>query len=253
MKRLLTLVLLLAAQAAGTQQAARAQQAPTTPQIDPSLVGMWQLQWLGPQILWQVRADGTYRLMGVGARPNEHWGRMQAAGGRWASEWERGKDSGGYSIQGNNWTVAGALGTGTWIRIWPSAQAVSNASCPYIDVAAVERQFASAVTSRMIQNDCEFSATKVGITDGLVVSSEIVDPNQDGLRLKRADCASGTNKDPGVRCLQGVGETAFFRYGRLYAYQGNRQISIGLGTFPKNDAVNDTDSIALAKIVLARP
>jgi hypothetical protein len=240
MKRLVTLVLLLAAYAASAQQ------------VDANLVGMWQLQWLGPQMLWQVRADGTYRLIGVGARPNEHWGRMQAAGGKWASEWERGKDGGNYQLQGNSWIVTGALGTGTWVRIWPSAQAAPRASCPYVDVAVVERHFASAVTGRMMQNTCELSAIKPGITDEVSVVSEILDPNQDGFRLYRAACANGTNTDPKVRCLSGLGETAFFIYGKLNIYQGNRHINIGLDTYPANDAVRDADSIALGKIVLAQ-
>lgn len=239
MKRLLTLVLLLAAHAASAQQ------------VDPNLVGMWQLQWVGPQMLWQVRADGTYRLIGAGVRPNEHWGRIQAAGGKWASEWERGKDSGGYQLQGNNWSVTGALGTGTWVRIWPSAQAVSSATCPHIDVAAVERQFASAVTGRMLQNECELNATKPGIPDTVSIKSEIIDRNQDTFRLHRANCANGTNTDNKVRCLQGLGETAFFIYGKVYVYQGNRQVTIALGTYPENKAVNDADSIALGKIALA--
>jgi hypothetical protein len=241
MKRLMTLVLLLAAQAASAQQ------------LDANLVGMWQLQWLGPQMLWQVRSDGTYRLIGVGARPNEHWGRMQASGGKWSSEWERGKDGGSYQLQGNNWTVTGALGTGTWVRIWPSAQAVSRASCPYIDVAVLERHFASAVSSRMIQNSCELSAIKPGITDEVSIDSANIDRNQDTLRLKRADCANGTNKDPvNLRCVTGVGETAFFWSGRLYAYQGDRRVAIDLETYPANAAVKDADSIALAKAVLAQ-
>jgi hypothetical protein len=241
MKQWVTLVLLLAAQAASAQQ------------VDTNLVGMWQLQWLGPQMLWQVRADGTYRLIGVGARPNEHWGRMQASGGKWASEWERGKDGGSYQLQGSNWTVTGALGTGTWARIWPSAQVASRASCPYIDVAVVERLFASAVSGRMIQTTCELSAIKPGITDGVSIDSELIDRNQDTLRIFRGNCANGTNTDPKIRCVPGLGETAFFMYGKLYAYQGNRRISIALGTYPENNAVKDADSITLAKVVLSHP
>jgi hypothetical protein len=220
-------------------------------QIDSNLVGTWQLQWLGPQMLWQVRADGVYRLMGVGARPNEHWGRMQASGGKWSSEWERGKDGGSYQLQGTSWTVTGALGTGTWLRIWPSGQASSSATCPYVDIAAIERHFGSAVTGRMIQKSCELSAIKPGIVDEVEITSEVIDPNQDTFRLFRADCANGTNRDPKVRCLTGLGDTAFFIYGKLEIYRGNRHIRIALETYPANDAVRDTDSIALGKLVLA--
>jgi hypothetical protein len=244
MKRLLSVfVLTLAAQAASAQ-------APTA-QVDPSLVGMWQLQWAGPQMLWQVRADGTYRLMGVGARPNEHWGRMQAAGGKWASQWERGKDGGSYQLQGNAWSVTGALGTGIWQRIWPSPQAVSNATCPHIDVAAVERHLASAVTGRMIQNTCELNATKVGIPDGVAVSSEIMNQNKYYSTRERDACTNGTNTDPNLRCVTGLGDVAFFRSGVLQIYQGNRQIIIKHGVYPADPAMADADAIALGKLALA--
>ncbi len=239
---LISLLLTLAAQAASAQ-------APT-PQVDPNLVGMWQLQWVGPQMFWQVRADGTYRLMGVGARPNEHWGRMQAAGGQWASQWERGKDGGSYQVRGNVWTVTGALGTGNWLKVWPSAGAVSTATCPHIDIAAVERHFASALTGRMLQGACELSATKVGVADGVSITSAVIDLNQDGMRNFRADCANGTNTDPKIRCVNGLGDTAFFIYGRLEIYQGNRNIEIKLATYPENPAINDADSIALGRIAL---
>jgi len=122
-----------------------------------------------------------------------------------------------------------------------------------LDVAAVERHFGSAVTSRMIGNTCELSAIKPGIVDELEITNEVVDPAHDTFSLKRGDCASGTNRDPGVRCLQGLGDVAFFVYGKLNIYRGNRHITIALGTYPENPAVNDADSIALGKLALARP
>jgi hypothetical protein len=224
---------------------------PAAAQIDPGLVGMWQLQWVGPQILWQVRADGTYRLIGTGARPAEHWGRMQAAGGQWVSEWQNGKDRGSYALNGNAWTVTGSLGPGTWLRVWPGG-APSKAACPHIDVASVERQFASAVTGRMIGNVCELSAIKPGIVDEISIEAGVIDASRDTLRLFRAACASGTNSDPKVRCVPSLGETAFFIYGTLYIYQASSKIAVKLGTHPQNQAVNDADSIAIGKLVLAR-
>jgi hypothetical protein len=225
--------------------------APAAADVDSALIGMWQLQWVGPQILWQVRADGTYRLIGTGARPNEHWGRMQAAGGRWSSEWERGTDQGTYSLQGNSWTVTGSLGPGTWLRIWPGG-APSTATCPHIDIPSVERHFGSAVSGRMIGKACEFSAIKPGIIDELAVESAVINPSMDTLRLHRAACASGTNRDPNVRCVPGLGETAFFYNGALHIYRASNQIAVNLGTYPQNQAVNDADSIAIGRIVVGR-
>jgi hypothetical protein len=224
---------------------------PAAAQVEPAMVGMWQLQWAGQPIYWQVRADGIYRLMGTGARPNEHWGRMQAANGQWSSQWERGADRGTYRLNGATWTVTGSLGPGTWQRIWPG-QKSSASPCPYFDVAVVEAHFASAVETRMIGGECEFSATKVGISDGLSIEVEPAD-SMDTMRLHRAACASGTNTNPSIRCVTGLGDAAFFYMnGALHAYRGGKKAVIGLGTFPKNPPLNDADAIALARIALQR-
>jgi hypothetical protein len=224
---------------------------PAVAQVDPALVGMWQLQWVGPQILWQVRADGVYRLVGVGARPNEHWGRMQAANGQWSSQREGGGDRGTYQLNGAAWTVTGSLGPGTWTRVWPGPPPSASA-CPHFDVALVEAHFASAVSFRMIGNTCEFSATKPGVVDGLSIAVEPAD-STDTLRLKRADCANGTNKDPNLRCVRDVGEAAFFySSGTLHAYRGNRKVVIDLDTHPANPNLSDADAIAFARAALRR-
>jgi hypothetical protein len=224
---------------------------PAAAEVDPGVVGMWQLQWAGAQILWQVRADGTYRLIGTGARPAEHWGRMQAAGGQWSSEWQSGKDRGTYALKGNAWTVTGSLGPGTWLRTWPGG-APSNASCPHIDLASVERHFASTVSGRIIGKRCELSAIKPGIVDELKIESGVIDLSMDTLRLHRAACASGTNRDPGVRCVAGLGDTAFFIYGALHIYKASSKIMIDLDTHPQNPAIHDADCIALGRIALSR-
>jgi hypothetical protein len=198
-----------------------------------------------------VRADGVYRLIGTGARPNEHWGRMQAANGQWSSQWERGADRGTYRLNGSSWTVTGSLGPGTWTRIWPG-QSSAASPCPHIDTAIVEAHFASAVTMRMTGNTCEFSATKPGIADELSI---LVEPatSTDTLRLKRADCATGTNKDPRLRCVTGVGETAFFYPDdRLHVYQGGTRATIDLATYPENPPLHDADAIAIARAALRR-
>jgi hypothetical protein len=185
---------------------------PAAAQVDPALVGMWQLQWAGPQMLWQVRADGVYRLIGTGARPNEHWGRMDAANGQWSSRWERGADRGTYRLNDSTWQVTGSLGTGTWTRVWPGKTA-SSSSCPHIDVAIVETHFASAVTSRMIGASCDFRATNPGASDELSITVEAA-TSADTMRLKRADCANGSNKDPGLRCVATISCTRTKAAGR---------------------------------------
>jgi hypothetical protein len=222
---------------------------PATAQVDPTLVGMWQLQWAGPEMLWQVRADGTYRLIGTGARPNEHWGRMQATNGTWSSQWERGGDKGTYSLSGNAWTVTGSLGPGVWQRVWPSQS--GGATCPHIDIAVVEQLFGGPVKGRMTGVTCELNAGRVGVVDAVSIEKEV--PRTDTMRLKRADCATGANRDPGVRCIAGLGDVAFVENDVLYIYRQNTRIRISLSTYPTNAAINDADEIALGRSVLSRP
>ena len=222
---------------------------PAAAQVDPNLVGMWQLQWAGPQILWQVRADGNYRLIGNGARPAEHWGRMQAANGTWSSQWERGADKGTYSLSGNAWTVTGSLGPGVWQRVWPAQS--GGATCPHLDVAVVEQLFGGPVKGRMTGATCELNVGRVGVADGVSISKEV--PRTDSKSLKRAECATGTNRDPGVRCIAGLGDVALVEDDVLYIYRQNTQITISLSTYPSNPAINDADEIALGRVVLSRP
>jgi hypothetical protein len=147
--------------------------------------------------------------------------------------------------------VTGALGTGIWQRIWPSPEAVTTATCPHIDVAAVERHLASAVTGRMIQNTCELRANKVGIQDGVSVEAEIMNQNKYYWTRERDACRNGTNTDPNIRCVTGLGDVAFFKDGRLRAFQGNRSVTISHGVYPANPAIADADAITLGKLALA--
>jgi hypothetical protein len=223
---------------------------PAAADVDPSLVGMWKLQWPGPEILWQVRADGAYRSVGVGARPLETWGRMQAANGKWSSERPGGTDGGTYAVSGNIWTVNATLGKGTWERVWP-AGAKSDNFCPdTIDVAAVEALFAGTVRGRMVQRSCEYEASRIGFSDKVSIENVVNNPMTDVFRLKRADCELGTSKDRLVRCIKDVGDTAFFYQGRLNVYAGNRRIVVSLSTYPADPARNDADAIALARAAL---
>jgi hypothetical protein len=190
-------------------------------------------------------------LIGSGARPNEHWGRMQAANGQWSSQWERGADRGTYQLNGSTWIVTGSLGPGTWTRVWPSGTS-SSGSCPHIDVAVIEAHFASPVTTRASGNTCEFRASQVGISDEVAVTVEAA-TSTDTMRLKRADCANGTNKDPNLRCVVNVGETAFFYSNQqLHAYQGGKKVVIDLTTYPANPPLHDADAIAIARAALRR-
>jgi hypothetical protein len=225
---------------------------PAAGEVDPNLVGMWKLQWMTGEIHWQVRADGVYRLIGVGARPHEHWGRMQASNGRWSSEWERGIDGGVYELRGANWVVTGAHGTGTWQRVWPGS-AASPATCPHIDAASVERLFGSTLEVRMVGDRCDFSAARVGAYDEMSITAETVTPMSDGLRLKRSDCENGTNKDRDVRCVAGLGDAALFLRQTLHFYKGNRLISLTIEMKPEDvPELHDADSIALARNALSR-
>lgn len=223
---------------------------PAAAQVDSSLVGMWKLQWVGPDVWWQVRADGVYRLVGTGASPYQHWGRMQAAGGRWSSEWEQGTDGGSFVLRDGNWVVTGALGTGTWSRVWPSAGAAPQAaSCPHLATSIVQDLFASPVTLRTRGETCDFLASRVGGSDELSVTAETVTPLSDGLRLKRADCDNGTNRDPNVRCIAGVGDSALIMSGSLHVYRGDRLFSIRLELDPPNPVLQMLDMIELGRSI----
>ena len=102
----------------------------------------------------------------------------------------------------------------------------------------------------MIGATCELNVSRVGVADGLSIATEV--PRTDSNSLKRAACASGTNRDPGVRCIAGLGDVALVEDGTLYVYRGNMRITISLSTYPDNAAINDADEIAFAKLALGR-
>jgi hypothetical protein len=104
----------------------------------------------------------------------------------------------------------------------------------------------------MIGASCDFRATNPGASDELSITVEAA-TSADTMRLKRADCANGSNKDPGLRCVVNVGETAFFYLNdQLHAYQGGRKVVIDLATYPANPPLHDADAIALARAALRR-
>jgi hypothetical protein len=101
------------------------QQTPTSPTIDPALVGSWEImvpsgrgqsRWI-----WQIMGDGTYRFHAEpprSARPHE--GTITAANGHWTLHALRGmsgySDGGAYEIHDALAVITGKLGTGAWKR-----------------------------------------------------------------------------------------------------------------------------------------
>ncbi|MET4070759.1 hypothetical protein ABID58_005568 [Bradyrhizobium sp. S3.2.6] len=101
------------------------QHTPTSPTIDPALVGTWEImvpsgrgqsRWI-----WQIMGDGTYRFHAEpqrSARPHE--GTITAANGHWTLHALRGlsgySDGGAYEIRNALAVITGKLGTGAWKR-----------------------------------------------------------------------------------------------------------------------------------------
>ncbi|MBW7960872.1 caspase family protein [Bradyrhizobium sp. BR 10261] len=99
--------------------------APTSPTIDPALVGTWEIvvssgrgqsRWI-----WQIMGDGTYRFHAEPQRSaRAHEGTITAANGRWTLRATRGlsgySDGGFYEIHDALAVITGKLGTGAWKR-----------------------------------------------------------------------------------------------------------------------------------------
>lgn len=225
--------------------------------VDPALVGMWRLQWVGPEMFWQVRGDGHYRLIGTGARPNEHWGRMQASADKWSSEWAKGTDGGSYELNGNTWTVNGSLGPGVWQRVWPSGRS-SPAACPYLDAAPVEELFGNAVRFSMRGPACLFSSTRVGIHDELSISITPIDRNfylytPTSPAPGRALVACKQNAaTPDGKCVTGLGEAAVLSHGNLRIMKNNMHVIIRLSMQPSAPELFESDVVNVAREVLNR-
>lgn len=98
-------------------------------EVDPGLVGAWQLQYAGAPIYWKIHANGTYEITGAGAGAG-HSGNFTAENGRWSLHsptW--GDDGGTYEASGDRFIGTGKLGPGTWLRVGataaPTTQTVS--------------------------------------------------------------------------------------------------------------------------------
>ena len=89
-------------------------------EVDPRLVGTWQLQWAGAPMYWSIRENGTYEISGPGAGLGES-GTFAAAAGRWSLRSPiRGEDGGTYELPNDDLFVGtGKLGPGTWARVRP--------------------------------------------------------------------------------------------------------------------------------------
>jgi hypothetical protein len=140
---------------------------PATAAVDPALIGTWQLQWPGAAIYWAVREDGVYRLYGLGANPGQ-LGLLEATGGKFSMKSVFFADAGPYQLaNADTWIVTGALGPGTWKRVWaPGAPGGSISStagtCGLAtaeEVALVVREPVSGGPDRRNPADCLFTAS----------------------------------------------------------------------------------------------
>ncbi|WP_337876841.1 hypothetical protein [Elioraea sp.] len=214
------------------------------------MVGTWKLQWIGPDIYWQIRADGHYRSFGTGARPNEHWGRMTAAAGRFSSRWRGGEDGGSYSVDGAVLSTTGKLGRGSWTRLWqPGHGGQSQSNCPLVEAAVVEEAIGSPVRGRAMPTGCDFHATLAGAGEVRI----------NVLRPTDYPAAMWFERDR--RCLQrltskcvaievgGIGDRAFLRGQSITVLKGNTIYRIQRKLSPAPDDDDTVDLVQLGKAV----
>ncbi len=99
-------------------------------EVDPGLVGKWQLQGAGQPIFWEINADGSYKVFGAGF-PG-HAGTFHAASGKWSlksSAW--GEDGGTYQLpNADTFVGVGRMGPATWVRASnaPTQKSVAHAT-----------------------------------------------------------------------------------------------------------------------------
>jgi hypothetical protein len=94
--------------------------APAKPaEVDPSVVGAWELKLQGGPWVLEIRRDGTYTFHSD-ARDGaaSHAGNFSASNGHWSLIANTGyRDWGTYVLQGQDtWIATGHLGTGAWRR-----------------------------------------------------------------------------------------------------------------------------------------
>jgi hypothetical protein len=94
-----------------------------SPAVDPALVGTWKLDGVPADVLWVVRADGSYRVHGWAARPAQR-GRFEGTRGRWSVNAPNWQDSGTYQLAApDSWRITSKYGSGVWKRVWHPGQA----------------------------------------------------------------------------------------------------------------------------------
>jgi hypothetical protein len=236
----MVLLLILAVAGSGAEAA-------TPAPVDPALVGTWKLAQPGFNMIWQVRADGSYRYFGVNARPFEHWGTMQASGGRWSSRWAGGVDGGSYTLTGNTWVETGKVGTGNWLRVWKPGDGGSQVQCPLIDIALVETLVGDAVKGRVGPTNCTLTSSGVGYTDGVTIT--IIDNAASRFANVRRDGI----KEGHVVDVPNVGNAAFIDGDSIHILKGNRYAVVTAGLYPDDpNAVSDAVLTNLGRSVAAR-
>lgn len=215
--------------------------------VEPEFVGRWKLAQPSLEIYWQVRADGSYRYFGVNARPLEHWGTMEAAGGRWSSRWSGGADGGSYTVSGNSWQVSGNAGTGTWQRVWKPGDGGSQGQCPLIDIAEVDALVGNATTASATATGCRIGASGIGYSDGVQIS--IIENAVE----RFANVRKQTNAMRPVIDLPGIGTAAFIDGDSVHLLKGSRYAVITAQLYPDvPEAVPDAALVRLARSVAAR-
>jgi hypothetical protein len=186
-------------------------------EVDPRLVGTWQLQWPGAPIYWTILEDGTYRTFGPGVGLGET-GAFTASAGRWSLQSpSSGEDGGTYELQSEDlFSGTGKLGPGLWARVRtvpPAATAVQTERA--LDLPADVPALLFTATQR----------ARAWRSDALPVSLEYqyVDaPNVEGpeLRFSFLSPASGT----GLRLTMRAAE--------IRAFEFNERVDWGKASLP---------------------
>jgi len=218
------------------------------PKVDPTAVGMWKLAQPGFDMYWQIRADGTYRYFGVNARPFEHWGTIEIAGGTWATRWVGGQDGGSYTMNGSSWQQTGKAGTGNWQRIWKPGDGGSQApGCTLIDLAEVERVFGGATQGRGDQQRCELRRSGIGSADVLTILL-VENASQRYLNVRQQH-----GKMRPVVDVPGLATAAFIDGDSLYVLKGGRYAVLEVEMHPaRPDAVSNADLVSLGRSLVQR-
>lgn len=99
--------------------------APSSPAIDPALVGTWEITVPGKRgpsrWVWNILGDGTYNFHSEGEHTAPaHEGTIAAMNGHWLMHVKKGipgyEDGGSYEVRDTTAVITGKLGTGSWKR-----------------------------------------------------------------------------------------------------------------------------------------